>query len=137
MWAHEENAAAVLTVGVTRFDLICGAETTDTVLGLTRRWGEDRALGSGAVGRLGMLVRAAMEHGLRFAPRAVTVMVRWLDADRVRIDVRWHGCRATARPTATESDVESTAAALDVLAEDWGFTIGRSGPVQWMVLDTR
>jgi hypothetical protein len=124
-------------VGVTRFDMICNARTPVTVAGLARRWGEDRVLSAAAVGRLAMLVRAAMEHGLRFDPRGVTMTLRWLDVDRVRIDVWWDGCSSTARRARFDGDLESTAAALDVLAEDWGFTTSRSGPVQWMVIDTR
>ena len=84
-----------------------------------------------------MLVRAAMEHGLRFDPRGLTMTLRWRDVDRVRIDVWWEGCRSTARRGVNDGDLESTAAALDVLAEDWGFATSRSGPVQWMVIDTR
>lgn len=135
-WAPDRDQPAAVA-GVTRFDLICSAETADTVQRLARRWGEDRALSSAAVGRLRMLVRAAVEHGLRFEPRGVTVTLRWLDVNRARIDVRWHGCRATAQPSVTMSDLESTAAALDVLTDDWGFATSRLGPVQWMVIDTR
>lgn len=136
-WAHGPGEPDEVAAGVTRFDLICSAQTTETVQKLTRRWCEDRALSSSAVDRLVMLVRAAVGHGLRFAPGGVTLMLRWLDVDRVRIDVRWYGCRATARLATAESDLESTAAALDVLAENWGFATSRTGPVQWMVVDTR
>ena len=132
---RDEPAPAA--AGVTRFDLICNARIPISVPGLARRWAEDRALSPEAVHRLVMLVRAAMEHGLRFDPRGLTMTLRWRDVDRVRIDVWWEGCRSTARRGVNDGDLESTAAALDVLAEDWGFATSRSGPVQWMVNDTR
>lgn len=135
--AHGRDEPALAAVGVTRFDLICNARTPITVPGLARRWGEDRVLAPAAVHRLAMLVRTATEHGLRFDPQGVTLTLRWLDVDRVRIDVWWEGCRPTARRGVSDSDLESTAAALDALAEDWGFAASRSGPVQWMVIDTR
>ena len=135
--APGQDEPALAAAGVTRFDLICNARTPITVPGLARRWGEDRVLSREAVSRVAMLVRTAMEHGLRFDPRGVTMTLRWLDVDRVRIDVWWEGCRSTARRGVSDGDLDSTVAALDVLAEDWGFATSRSGPVQWMVIDTR
>ena len=124
-------------VGVTRMDLVCSPGIGSTAQALARRWGEDRALSGVAVERLAALVLAAIGHGARFDPRAVTITLRWLDLDRVRVDVRWHGCLEIARLPAADGEVESTAATLDAFAEDWGFGTNSSGPIQWMVLNTR
>lgn len=135
--ARSEDVDGLDALGVTRFDLICNPQLTVTVPGLAQRWGQDRALPVAALGRLVLLLRAAVEHGLRFDPHGVTVTLRWLDVDRVRVDTWWDGCRATARVAETSGDLESTATVLDFLAEDWGFATSSSGPVHWMVLDTR
>jgi hypothetical protein len=124
-------------VGVTRVDLVCGPQVAHTALELVRRWGRDRALSSTAMVRLSSLVLAAVSHGLRFNPRSVTITLRWVDLDRVRVDVRWRNCSRTAIPVEADGDLESTAGTLDALAEDWGFATSSWGPVQWMVFDTR
>ncbi|WP_460709679.1 STAS domain-containing protein [Nocardioides dilutus] len=136
---HEglREADSAPEVGVTRLDLVCGPDVARTAQELTRRWARDRALPAASVSRLGALVLAAITHGLRFDPRSVTIAVRWVDLDRVRVDVRWKGCSATARPAGASGDLESTTGTLDALAEDWGFSTNAWGPVQWMVLDTR
>lgn len=129
--------AGATMVGVTRMDLVCGPRIGLTAQELARRWGEDRALSVGAIDRLAALVLAAVGHGVRFDPRGVTIMVRWLDVDRVRVDVKWHGCSGMARLPVANGSVEATAATLDAFAEDWGFGTNTSGPIQWMVLNTR
>lgn len=121
-----------------RLDLLCSPRIELTAEELARSWGGEQALSAHAVERLAGLVLAAVRHGLRFGPRGVTIEVRWLDRDRLRIDVRWRECsgRAVAsRPGA--GDVESTAATLDALAESWGFGASSTDPLQWIVLDTR
>ena len=131
------DAEAIPQVGVTRLDLVCGPQVARTAHDLARRWGQDRALPAAAMDGLASLVLAAVAHGIRFDPRSVTIMLRWVDLDRVRIDVRWKGCSTTARPSATGDDLESTAGTLDAFAEEWGFGMSGWGPVQWMVFDTR
>lgn len=120
--------------GVTRLDLMCGPQVAHTAHELARRWGRDRALAASALDRLTSLVVAAVAHGLRFDPRSVTITLQWLDLDRVRIDVRWRGCSATA--ASSSGELESTVGTLDALAEEWGFSTSTWGPVQWMVLHT-
>lgn len=123
--------------GVTRMDLVCGPQIARTAHDLALRWGRDRALPAAALDRLTALVLAAVTHGLRFAPKGVAIAMRWIDLDRVRVDVTWKGCSSTAMPPAMDEELEATAATLDAFAEQWGFGTVSSGPIQWMVLDTR
>ena len=118
-------------------DLLCGDGIESTAVNLVRGWGRDRALPSTAVDRLGVLVSAAVGHGLRFGPRGVTIGMRWLDAHRVQINVRWRGCSGATRSSGPAHDVEQTAAALDANAERWGFGASTTDPLHWIVLDTR
>jgi anti-anti-sigma factor len=128
--------ATPTTPGVTRFDLLCHPEVVESVLALTRRWAEDRALSYAARERLATLTRAAMAHGLQFDPRRVTLLVRWLDLDRVRLELKWFGCSGAARPGTASSDVTATIATLDALSDEWG--VGRRGDgwLHWIVADT-
>ena len=130
------DAGTRTRLGVVRLDLVCQPQVVETVLVATRRWGKDRALSNLACERLTALVHAAMVHGLRFDPRGVTLLIRWLDPDRVRLDLRWHGCSSTARVALADGDVGATIATLDTLAEEWGFGSSRRGSIQWMVVDT-
>lgn len=123
--------------GVTRIDVVCQPQAVGTVLAATRRWADDRALPVVACERLTGLVYAAIGYGLRFDPRGVTLLIRWIDPDRIRLDLRWHGCSATARESTADCDVSETISTLDAIAETWGFGRGRRGPVHWMVVDTR
>lgn len=117
--------------------MVCQPSAAETMVALTRRWAEDRALLAGPRERLAMLVRAAMSHGLRFDPRRVTLLIRWLDRDRVRMDLRWLGGSDTAQPSPEFDDVRATISTLDTFADEWGVGRKESGWVQWMVVDTR
>ena len=64
-------------------------------------------------------------------------MMRWLDPERLRVDIRWHGCSGTTRMLLADSAEELTAVTLDTFTEDWGFVTIGSRLTQWMVLDTR
>jgi|GEM_PF-6959108 len=121
--------------GVTRTELACGPETAETAARLARQWGQDRVIGSAAVDRLVDVVLAAVTNGLRFGPTRVTLTLKWLDLDRVRVDAEWTGCSRVASSHENSYDVESTVATLEALTEHWGFGATRSGPIQWMVLD--
>lgn len=123
--------------GVTRFDLVCRTGIVENVLALTRRWAEDRALRDRASARLAVLVRAAMAHGLRFDPRTMTLQVRWLDRDRIRVDLRWFDCAAAAKPSPGADRVGATTWLLDTVANTWGIGRTRNGWVHWIVVDTR
>ena len=124
-------------IGITRLNLACSPQLGCAAQALARRWGEDRALPVGAVNRMATLVAAAVGHGLRFGPKSMTIALRWLDLDRVLIDVTWHQCLSTAASSAHEGDVQSTMAVFDSLSPTWGFGASDSGPAQWMVVDTR
>jgi hypothetical protein len=123
--------------GVTRFDLVCGEGMDATAQDLARGWCNDRAVPRTAADSIVTLVAAALRHGLRFGPRAVAIGLRWLDPDRVAVDVRWRGCsRVTGSTAAGTRDLETTAAAFDALSESWGLRILTPDPVHWFVVDT-
>ncbi|MBF4764406.1 hypothetical protein ISU07_14830 [Nocardioides islandensis] len=130
------------TLGVTRIDLVCGPAIELSAEALTRRWAQDRALRGPIVERLATLALTATEHGLRFGPRGLTLLIRWLDLDRIRLEVRWHGCSSSDPPCSRDpslarGEIERAAAILDELADDWGISSDAPAPVHWMVLDTR
>ena len=122
--------------GVTRTDLPCGPHTAETAVRLARQWGRDRVIGSAAVDRLANVVLAAVANGLRFDPERVTLTMQWLDPDRVRIDAGWTG-GSKAPSLETGYDLRSTVATLEAFADHWGFETSGSGPIQWIVVDTR
>ena len=141
-WSPSTDAACESTVGVTRIDLVCGPAIEQTAEALTRRWAQDRALGVPITERLGTLALTATEYGLRFAPRGLTLQIRWLDLDRIRLEVRWHGCSSTAHPSSRDpfrvrGEIEQVAAILDAMTDDWGISRDAHARVHWMVLDTR
>lgn len=121
--------------GVSRFDVICQPGIVDTVLDLTSRWADDRALPENARRRLGYLLGAAVEHGTRFEPRALTMLVRWVGVERVRIDLRWYGGTDAARQERPEQALAGTIATLDALATEWGLGHNGSAWIQWIVAD--
>jgi hypothetical protein len=123
--------------GVSRIDVVCGPNVVQTVLELTQHWADECALPHAARARLTALVRAAVEHGLRFDPRGVTLLIGREARGRVCIDVRWHGSAGCATAAIAEGDVGATIATLDALADEWGFAGSGTDPVHWMVVDAR
>jgi hypothetical protein len=130
-----EDGAADRAPGVSRLDLICGPGVREACEAHVRRWARDRALPTRAADRLCFLTSAAVGYGLLYHPRGVSVIMRWLDLDRVRVDVRWHGCARVSRGTVSTERLESTVALFDAVAESWGFGHGSPG-TQWMVVDS-
>jgi hypothetical protein len=124
-------------VGVTRLDLVCSPQIGATAQAFARRWSEDRAVSTWTADAMATLTLAAVGHGLRFGPRAVTIAIRWLDLDRIFVDVRWHGGSRVAVTLLSDCDLESTETVFDALADEWGFGVSSSGSNQWMVVDTR
>jgi hypothetical protein len=122
--------------GASRFDVACGPQVRDTCAGHVRRWARDRALSERAADRLCVLTSAAVGHGLRYGPHGVSVIIRWMDPDRIRIDVRWHGCSGVTRSSVDTQALESTIDLFDSVAESWGFGPGSPGS-HWMVVDSR
>lgn len=141
-WTPAADDAREPAVGVTRIDLVCGPAIEQTAAALTRRWAQDRALRLPISQRLATLALTATEYGLRFGPRGLTLQIRWLDLDRIRLEMRWHGCSNAALPSSREpfrarGEIEQVAAVLDEMADDWGISSDAHAPVHWMVLDTR
>jgi hypothetical protein len=123
--------------GVAAYRLACGEQTTDTLQVFARRWGEDRALSPRTVDRLVMLLRVAVEGGLRFQPREVVATLQWIDVDEICIELRWNGCRSAVQCATPENELGSTAVALNVLTEKWTFATHRSDPLLRMVVHSR
>jgi hypothetical protein len=141
-WTPSTNPGCEPTLGVTRIDLVCGPAIEQTAEALTRRWAQDRALRGPIAERLATLARTATEHGLRFEPRGLTLQIRWLDLDRIRLEVRWHGCSSTAHPSFRDpsrarGEIERVAAVLDEMADEWGIGSEARDEFHWMVVDTR
>ncbi|UMG91831.1 hypothetical protein [Nocardioides sp. TF02-7] len=132
----EELVGPPTLPGVTRFDVLCRPGVVETVLGLVDRWASDRALSEGSVTRLESLMRVTLAHGLRFGPRRLTLLIRWQDLERVRVDVRWSGCSDAAAADQGGHDLQATIATLDALAADWGVARDDGGWLQWIVADT-
>ncbi len=121
--------------GVSQYHLICGPHVRDATVELLGRWAQDRAVPTSGADRLTLLSSAAIAHGLLFRPRAVTVSLRWVDPDRVRVDLRWHGVAGVAPGSVTQAKLDSTIAIFDAVADNWGFGHG-STTTHWLVLDT-
>lgn len=122
--------------GVTRLDVMWRPGSDETVMAATANWVQSRVLPGPAGDRVACLVRAALNHGSRFAPRAATLLIRWQDHSRVRIDVRWVGATYTATDLGLDPDQEVSTAVFDAFADEWGVGPRPSGWVQWMIIDT-
>lgn len=119
----------------TRMDLVCGPRIEGTALAMARDWGSHRELSDVAVNRLEALVFASVRHGLRFAPRTLTITMGWVDPDRLRVELTWRLSSASAMVALADAVSAPTGATLDAFAQEWGFGADRRGPVHWMVLD--
>lgn len=124
-------------LGVSTITLASGPQIRAQVEDFMRRWAQDRALSSSASERLRRSASAAVGHGLMVRPLRLTLSVRWIDLDRVRLEFRWHGC-TSASSTSRDDDRAWTAAlaALGTEAQSWGVRRAQE-TIQWMVLDSR
>ncbi|MFC6043321.1 hypothetical protein ACFP8W_01845 [Nocardioides hankookensis] len=120
--------------GVTRFDLECHPRLDHDALAVTRRWADDRALGARGRERLVCLTLAAVQHGLRFGPTRLTILLRWLDVDLVRLDVTWNESATPALAGTDPHDVGEAAPIFDGLAREWDVSTTGTGWGQWMIL---
>jgi hypothetical protein len=118
---------------IMRFDITDHPQVADLLPAAIRRWAEDCELSTDTRERLGLLAHAAVSHGLRFDPSAVDLLLRWLDPNRLLIDLRCVGCAEAATPTSDRADVGGTISTLDVLAADWGIRRDTRESVLWMV----
>ena len=132
----DEWRSVEIVPGVTRLDVMWLPGSDETLMAATTHWVQSRVLPGPAGERVACLVSAALSHGARFAPRAVTLLIRWEDHSRVRVDVRWVGASHTATVRAPGGDVECSTAVFDAFADEWGVGPRRNGWVQWMVVDT-
>lgn len=136
-WHESPRWTDVLELpGVSRFDLECHPGVRQDAVMVTRRWAEDRALSAEARERLVRLARTAVDHGLRFQPRGLTILLRWTDVDRVRLDISWIDCSATALSGGDPCEVEEAISVFDSLAQDWGVAPSDTGWAQWMIAAT-
>lgn len=123
--------------GRTRIDLTGSPQAEDAARDATRRWCADRAVPIRAAARIVLLTQAATRQGLRWDPRAVGLGLRWLDADRVAVDVCSRDCsRLPDRAASTGTDAGPTAALFDAATEDWGLRVHAHDEVRWFVVDT-
>jgi hypothetical protein len=126
--------------GTTRFHLLANPAATTTARDLVRAWCRDRAVPGQAADRLVVLVQAATGVALERDQRRVAVGLRWLDADRVILDVRSRGCTspgpASGRPGRQSPRRSPASLVFDVAAQGWGSRLRATESVQWFVVDT-
>jgi hypothetical protein len=106
------------------------------VQAVVRKWCIDRALRPRTVSTVTALAGEAVSCGHRVGARGLSLRLRWLDLDRMRIELSWHGCDAAVL---TRSDaVRSRTGTFDRLADSWGVEVaGSHESFQWFDVDTR
>ncbi|WP_203231381.1 hypothetical protein [Nocardioides caldifontis] len=119
--------------GVTHVEVPCDRRPPEATEALVRRWGRDRALPAPAVDDLCRVAREALVPDLPEGAHHLTLSLRWVDLDRVRVDLRWHGPPGALAGSAPEAGT-ATAPVLDEVAESWGAATDASA--QWVVVDT-
>lgn len=126
--------------GTTRFHLVGSPAATTAARDLVRAWCRDRAVPGQAADRLVVLVQAALRVALERDPRRVAVGLRWLDPDRIILDVRSRGCSApglvAGRPGRRSAHPSPAAMVFDAAAQGWGSRLRATESVQWFVVDT-
>lgn len=124
--------------GLTRIDLAGSPQAAEAARDVTRQWCTDRAVPIRAAARIVLLAQTATRHGLRLDPRAVALGLRWLDADRVEMDVCSCDCsRLDDGAARAGAEAGPTSAFFDAAAEEWGLHVQASDEVRWFVVDTR
>jgi hypothetical protein len=131
---------AVDAPGTTRFHLLGSPAATPAARDRVRAWCRDRAVPGEAADRLVVLVQAATRVALERDPRRVAVGLRWLDPDRIILDVRSRGCSSpgpvAGRPGRRSPHASPAAVVFDVAAQAWGSRLRATESVQWFVVDT-
>lgn len=126
--------------GTTRFHLLGNPTATTAARDLVREWCRDRAVPGHAADRLVVLVQAATRVALERDPRRVAVGLRWLDPDRIILDVRSRGCSSpgpvAGRHGRRSPHASPAAVVFDVAAQGWGSRLRATESVQWFVVDT-
>ena len=131
---------AVDAPGTTRFHLSGNPAATTAARDLVRAWCRDRAVPGLAADRLVVLVQAATRVALEGDPRRVAVGLRWLDPDRIILDVRSRGCSragpVAGRPGRRSPHTSPAEVVFDVAAQGWGSRLRATESVQWFLVDT-
>lgn len=126
--------------GTTRFHLQGSSTATTAARDLVRAWCRDRAVPGQAADRLVVLVQAATRVALERDPRRVAVGLRWLDPDRIILDVRSRGCSSpgpvAGRHAHRSAQASPAAMVFEVAAQGWGSRLRATESVQWFVVDT-
>jgi hypothetical protein len=126
--------------GTTRFHLLANPTATTAARDLVRAWCRDRAVPGQAADRLAVLVQTATRVALERDPRRLAIGLRWLDPDRVILDVRSRGCSSpgpvTARHGRRSAHTSPAAMVFDVTSQGWGSRLRATESVQWFVVDT-
>lgn len=126
--------------GTTRYHFLGNPAATTAARDLVRAWCRDRAVPGQAADRLVVLVQAATRVALERDPRRVAVGLRWLDPDRIILDVRSRGCSSpgpvAGRHGRRSARTSPAAMVFDVAAQGWGSRLRATESVQWFVVDT-
>lgn len=101
-----------------------------------RKWCQDRALPPATETTVACLLRDAVTCTARVRPRGLTLTIRWVDLDHVRLELVWLDCKAGASTVGEQA--ERSAPAFDELADGWGIAaVGATDAWQWFDVDTR
>lgn len=112
-----------------------GSSPRGAVLAVARKWCVDRALRPATVTAVASLTGEAVSCGHRVGAQGVSLTMRWLDLDRMRIELAWHGCTAAA--LGADETLRPAAPTFDRLADSWGVeAIGASESRQWFDVHT-
>lgn len=114
------------------------------VVAVARRWCVDRALRPRTLLTVASLMDEAVRYGCRYGAQGLDLSIRWLDVDRMRLELTWHGCPATRMATdmapdrVEDSGVHLPARVFNRLADGWGVEVaGVDESWQWLDVDTR
>ena len=83
------------------------------------------------------IASSAVKQGLVHEPRALTLALRWVDLDRVRLDFRWHACVARFPGRDHQREQAPALATLRAESQTWGLMHRGHQTTQWIVLDSR
>jgi hypothetical protein len=126
--------------GVVRRVLACTPTAGTDAVSAARRWCVDRAMRTETVTDVLRLVEEAVAYASRFGPRGLVMTMRWVDLDRMRIELAWQGCAAQALASASSSGecLQRASRVCDALAETWGLGTDEDGNSwQRFTVDTR
>ena len=113
-----------------------GSSVHGAVVAVARRWCVDRALRPWTLMTVASLMSEAVSYGLRHGAQGLDLSIRWVDLDRVRLELAWRGCGA--RPMTADPVGQASVPLFDRLADAWGVEAAADGEAwQWFDVDTR